>query len=226
MFSRKRRLGRRDLINNVSMKTTPKREPTPKIKELLETISPPAERQTKQRKPFQKPASEEEWRSFHKMNKMNEEGMKNAYESKEGYFKDSNKLYVAGTRDIQDVFDWAKIPLGIFRKSKIYKNIEPAFQEDKSIDYVVGHSAGGSATLELERNFPETKITSVTYNAPVFEQADPDKLLDEDKKHMRFATSGDPVSMFDMNAQTTSKAPDFNVDRSEELEASSCARIA
>ena len=77
---------------------------------------------------------------------------------------------------------------------------------------MVGHSAGGSATLELERNFPETKITSVTYNAPVFEQADPDKLLDEDKKHMRFATSGDPVSMFDMNAQTTSKAPDFNVD--------------
>ena len=48
-------------------------EPTPKVKEMLETISPPAERQTKQRKPFQKPTSEEEWRSFHKMN---EEGIK------------------------------------------------------------------------------------------------------------------------------------------------------
>ena len=92
------------------------------------------------------------------------------------------------------------------------KNIETVCKEDKSIDYVVGHSGGGSATLELERNFPERKITSVTYNAPVFEQADADKLLDEDENHMRFAISGDPVSMFDMNAQTTVKAPDFNVD--------------
>ena len=75
-----------------------------------------------------------------------------------------------------------RTPLGIFRKNKIYKNIEPVFKEDKSIDYVVGHSAGGNATLELERNFPERKITSVTYNAPVFEQADADKLLDEDQK--------------------------------------------
>ena len=125
------------------MGNMPKSEPTPEIKELLKTISPPAERQTKQMKPFQKPTSEEEWRSFHKMN---EEGMKKTYESKEGYFKDGNKLSVAGTRDIQDVFDWAKIPLGLFRKSKKYKNVEPVFKEDKSIDYVVGHSAGGSAT--------------------------------------------------------------------------------
>ena len=73
---------------------------------------------------------------------------------------------------------------------------------------MVGHSAGGSATLELKRNFPERKITSLTYNAPVFEQTEPDKLLDEDKKLMRFAISGDPVSMF----QTTFKAPDFNLD--------------
>ena len=68
---------------------------------------------------------------------------------------------MAGTRDIQDVFDRAKIPQGIFRKSKIHKNIEPVFKEDKSIDYVVGHSAGGSATLELERNFPEKKKTAL-----------------------------------------------------------------
>ena len=29
---------------------------------------------------------------------------------------------------------------------------------------------------------------------------------------LRFAISGDPVSMFDMNAQTTFKAPEFNVE--------------
>jgi hypothetical protein len=220
MFSRKRKLTYselearsrgaklqyRDLINNTPMQTMPKHKPKAKIIDLLETIAPPAERQTKQRNPFQKPTTEEEWRNFHKMN---EEGMKKAYESKEGYFKDGNKLYVAGTRDMKDVFDW---PLGIFRKNKIYNNIEPIFEEDKAIDYVVGHSTGGSATLELGRNFPNRNITTVTYNAPVFEMADGDKWVDEDKKPLRFAVAGDPVSMLDSNAQTTLKAPDFNME--------------
>ena len=187
MFSRKRKLRYGlDIPQNQIMQ---KPKPKVKIKDLLETIAPPAERQTKQREPFRKPTTEEEWRSFHKRN---EEGMKKAYASKEGYFKDGNKLYVAGTRDMQDVFDWAKIPLGIFRKSKIYKNIEPVFKEDKTIDYVAGHSAGGSATLELEQNFPDRKITTVTYNAPVFELIDGDKWVDEDKKPLRFAILGDP----------------------------------
>jgi hypothetical protein len=141
---------------------------------------------------------------------MNEEGMKKAYESKEGYFKDGNKLYVAGTRDLQDVFDWVKIPLGIFRKSKIYKNIEPIFAEDKAIDYVVGHSAGGSATLELEQNFPNRKITAVTYNAPVFDPMNVTHLGVE--APLRFTVQGDPVGFFDNNAIQTLKAPDFNLE--------------
>ena len=107
---------------------------------------------------------------------MNEEGMKKAYDSPNSYYKDGNKLYIAGTKDIGDVMDWSKIPLGTFKDSKIYKNIEPVFENDKDIDYVVGHSAGGSATLELEKNYPDRKITSVTYNAPVFERGDPEKL--------------------------------------------------
>ena len=76
----------------------------------------------------------------------------------------------------------------------------------------MGHSAGGSATLELEKNYPDRKITSITYNAPIFERADPEKCFNENKQPMRFAVSGDPVSMFDMNARTTFKAPQFNLD--------------
>ena len=105
-----------------------------------------------------------------------------------------------------------KIPLGNFKDSKIYKNVEPVFRDDKDIDMVIGHSAGGSAALELEKNYTDRKITSVTYNAPVFERADYNKVINEDMKPMRFAISGDPVSMFDMNAQTTFKAPEFNLE--------------
>jgi pimeloyl-ACP methyl ester carboxylesterase len=115
---------------------------------------------------------------------------------------------------MQDVLDWTKIPLGTFQKSKIYKNIEPVFKEDDNIDYVVGHSAGGSATLELQNNLPDRKITSVTYNAPVFERASTDITADlrNDNKPLRFASGFDPVSALDMNARTTYKAPEINLD--------------
>ena len=158
---------------------------------------------------MQKPTTMNEWRDFHKTN---EEGMKKAYEKPEGYHIEGNKLFIAGTRDFSDVMDWPKIPLGTFKDSKIYKNIEPVFKDNPQIDYVVGHSAGGSPTLELEKNFPNRKITSITYNAPIFERADPDKYFNEDKQPMRFAVSGDPVSMFDMNARTTFKVPDLNLE--------------
>ena len=158
---------------------------------------------------FKKPTNPNEWKEFHKMN---EEGMKKAYNAPEGYHIENNRLYIAGTRDFNDVMDWPKIPLGTFKDSKIYKNIDPVFKNNPQIDYVVGHSAGGSATLELEKNYPDRKITSITYNALIFERADPEKYFNENKQPMRFAVSGDPVSMFDMNARTTFKAPELNLE--------------
>ena len=155
---------------------------------------------------YQRPKTQTEWSNFHKMN---EDGIKQAYNKPEGYHIDGNKLYIAGTRGLTDVMDWYKIPLGTFSSSHIYKNIEPVFKNNPNIDTVVGHSAGGSAALELEKNFPNRNITSITYNAPVFERADPNKILNENQRPMRFAISGDPVSMLDMNAQTTFKAPNF-----------------
>ena len=148
-----------------------------------------------------------------KNHKTNEINMDKAYASQEGYFKDNNKLYIAGTRDMRDVLDWIKIPLGTFKNSKRYQTIEPVFKEDPNIDTVIGHSAGGSASLELEKNYPDRNITSITYNAPVWETAKPEKILNKDKRPMRFAVSGDPVSMLDMNAQTTYKAPNFSLDK-------------
>ena len=182
-----------------------KPNPTHKIQNIINKHFPSTPAPVK----FQRPKTQDEWYNFHKTN---EEGIKQAYEKPEGYHIDGNKLFIAGTRDFNDVLDWRRIPFGTFKDSKIYKNVEPVFKDNPQINYVVGHSAGGSATLELEKNHPERAITSITYNAPVFERASLEKLLNEDKKPMRFAVSGDPVSMFDMNAQTTLKAPEFNVE--------------
>ena len=55
--------------------------------------------------------------------------MKNAYHSKEGYYKNGNKIYIAGARDMGDVLDWVKIPLGKFKDSNMYKHVEPFLKD-------------------------------------------------------------------------------------------------
>ena len=106
--------------------------------------------------------------------------------------------------------DWPKIALGTFRNSEIYKRAEPAFKADPRINMVIGHSAGASAAFELERNFPDRKVTTVSYGAPVFSPMSFDQLAGKNQP-LRFKVVGDPVAAFDSNARTTWKAPDFNV---------------
>jgi hypothetical protein len=190
--------------NNIPMQRS---STSPKIQAVIDKIKP---KPSVMSPSFLRPKSEDEWKSFHTTN---EEGMRKSYEAPEGYYKEGNKLFIAGTRDIQDVMDWPKIPLGMFKDSKIYKNADEVFKNDPTIDYVVGHSAGGSAALELEKNYPTRHITSVTYSAPVFEPiADPEKIMNKDKAPLRFTHVGDVVSAFDMNAQTSFQAPSFNMD--------------
>ncbi len=89
MFSRKRRLDYTDIIESTgSVQQMPKPKQMPKINKLLETINPQNEIEEESRIPFQRPNTSNEWLKFHKMN---EEGMSKAYNSKEGYYRDSNK---------------------------------------------------------------------------------------------------------------------------------------
>ena len=93
--------------------------------------------------------------------------MKKAYAAPEGYFKDGNKLYIAGTRDMTDVGDWPKIAFGTFKNSKIYKNADEVIKNNPDIDTLVGHSAGGSAALELEQKYPN-RFSFINITCPWF----------------------------------------------------------
>ena len=135
--------------------------------------------------------------------------MRKAYAAPDGLWKDGNKLFIAGTRGARDVADWPKIALGTFKGSAIYKRAEPALKADPQINTVIGHSAGGTAALELEKNFPG-RVTSVTYSAPVFSPMNPAQLKEKDQP-LRFKVAGDPVSLLDENARVTLKAPKFDV---------------
>ena len=57
---------------------------------------------------------------------------------------------------------------------------------------MVGHSLGGSVTLELAKNNPENNLFTTTYGAPVFS--------DSLQYGNRFRSVGDPVSIFDNSA--------------------------
>ena len=63
--------------------------------------------------------------------------------------------YIAGTRGVQDVLDWRRRLLKTFNESKIYQHVEPDLVESLDTDTFIGHSTGGSTTLELKDNCPD-----------------------------------------------------------------------
>ena len=70
---------------------------------------------------FVRPSTDDEWSKFHTTN---EDGIAKAYEASSGLHLEDNKLFIAGTRGGNDVYDWSKIATGTFGNSKIYKNAE------------------------------------------------------------------------------------------------------
>ena len=154
MLKRKKYLQQSNTHNNPYLKQRPN------INKIIEETKTKLNINNNNNKPkpkieFKKPTNPNEWKEFHKIN---EEGMKKAYSNPEGYHIEGNKLFIAGTRDFNDVMDWYKIPVGTFKDSKIYKNIEPIFKNNKDINVIVGHSAGGSAALELEKKYNNYNI--------------------------------------------------------------------
>ena len=136
---------------------------------------------------FVRPQNDEDWKQFHKIN---EEGINKAYEAQSGIHIQDNKLFIAGTRDFTDVMDWAKLPMGTFNKSKIYKNAEKALIDNPNINQVIGHSARGSSALQLEKDYPNKNLASVTYSAPVLSIADVKQVVGKQSdKPMRFFSS-------------------------------------
>ena len=65
---------------------------------------------------------------------------------------------------------------------------------------MVGHSLGGSVSLELQKNYPDRKLKSRTYGAPVM-----DLLGSESENVDRYRNGFDPVSVFDRGAKKSIK---------------------
>ena len=84
---------------------------------------------------------------------------------------------------------------GDLRNSDRYQKVQTQFEDQEQIDTEVGHSLGGSVSLELQKNYPDRKLKSRTYGAPVM-----DLLGSEAENVDRYRNWFDPVSVFDRGA--------------------------
>ena len=121
------------------------------------------------------------------------EGLKKAYELPNKVYVDNNtnKMYIAGTSSLQDVWDDLKIPFHLTSNSVRYEQAEQALKDNPNIKTVVGHSLGSAVGLELEKNHPG-KFKTVSYGSPMLQFGN--------EKGERYRHPGDIISMFDKGA--------------------------
>jgi hypothetical protein len=63
-----------------------------------------------------------------------------------------NKMFIAGTSNLQDVWDDLKIPFNLTRYSQRYKDADETLKTNQQVDTIIGHSLGSSVSLELNKN--------------------------------------------------------------------------
>ena len=100
-------------------------------------------------------------------------------------------MYIAGTSNVQDVWDDLKIPFHVTKFNKRYEDADQLLKEHPEVDSLIGHSLGGAAVLELNKNYPD-KYDTTTYGSPTFDFGN--------EKGKRFRHTLDPISIFDRNA--------------------------
>ena len=161
------------------------------------------------------------------------EGLRRAYSQPNRIYVDGNRMYVAGTTwtddrmtvskpplytmilkgllpgmipdnfSLNDAVDDLKIPTFQTKNIQRYKDAEQVLKDNPNINTLVGHSMGSSVILELNKANNDKFITR-TYSAPVFDPF-PNNWEKNDQNNQRFRTQGDPVAIFDNNAQTVYK---------------------
>ena len=132
-----------------------------------------------------------------------EEGMKNAYETRDGLYQHYNKLFISGTKDPIDFVDDLKLPFNnTLNLTTRGRTADAYYRSHHEIDTVIGHSLGGSVALALEKqykkegNSPYGIIQSKTFGSPTVSA----NFTNNNPNRIRYF--GDPISFFDNNATT------------------------
>ena len=83
-----------------------------------------------------------------------EEGLKRAYDTKDGLYQHYNKLFTSGTKDPIDSIDDLKLPFGdTLNKTKRGRDADAYYRSHHETDTVIGHPVGGAVALSLEKAY-------------------------------------------------------------------------
>ena len=103
-----------------------------------------------------------------------EEGLKRAYDTKDGLYQHYNKPFIAGTKDFPvDHIDDLKLPSDdTLNNTTIIKTANKHYSSHHEIDTAIGHSLGGAIALPLEKQYkkegdnPYGIVQSKTFGSP------------------------------------------------------------
>ena len=89
-----------------------------------------------------------------------EEGLKRAYDTKDGLYQHYNKLCIAGTKDFpQDHIDDFKLQFDdTLNTIKRGRDADAYYRSHHEIDKVIGHSLGGAVSFALEKQYKKKVI--------------------------------------------------------------------
>ena len=124
------------------------------------------------------------------------QGLERAYAAGSKMFRSRDTLYIAGTSSLGDVMEWPDIPLHKVPETTRYRTVKRYLDSDqgKGITRLVGHSLGGSVSLELSKNY---NIPATTYGAPVVNPIPRNPFDRPDRVACKF----DPVAIMDFGAK-------------------------
>jgi hypothetical protein len=129
--------------------------------------------------------------TFHHRNQI---GLDSAYKSDNKISIKDDTMFLAGTSNLQDVWDDLKIPLGLTKFSQRYQDADNLLKSNRQIKNIVSHSMGGIVSLELQKQHPNRDFDITTYGAPVLQIGG--------QKYKRFRHAGDLISGLDDGAIT------------------------
>ena len=124
------------------------------------------------------------------------EGLKRAYASDSGAYIHGNRMYVAGTRNLRELYDdITKVPFSLTRHSDRFKSAKRVLDENPQVETLIGHSLAGAIVQDLNKDNGMRYVTR-SYNAPIvsFQQSG------ETGGNYRIRDKRDWVSAFDKGA--------------------------
>ena len=128
------------------------------------------------------------------------QGLDKATAAHDKLYVHGDTMYVAGTSNFQDVWDDFKIPFGKTAQSQRYKDADALLAKNPQVSNLVGHSLGGAAVLEMQKNHGDKTFKTNTYGAPAVSFTTPDN-----EDNHRYRNFGDPISIFDRGAESQVK---------------------